>query len=71
MARLEKTFVSKVRRTRSSGISEMGPLSVDRGIAHKGVERPAERHLDVALLEHVQLIDDESVPEAELLALSL
>src|SRR5882672_4146377 len=46
-----------------------GAALSNAGVAQERVERPAHRVLDVTLVEHVQLVDDELVAEAELLYL--
>src|SRR6266550_1641218 len=41
-----------------------------RGITDKSVEWPAERFFDVALVEHIQLVDRECVAEPKFIGLS-
>ena len=71
MARLEKTFVSNVRRTRSTGISEIGPPSPIAALLTKVSNGQWSACLMSRSSSTSSLSTREPVAEAEFLALSL
>jgi len=62
-ARLENTFVSNMRRTTSTGISEMGPPSPIPALLNSVSNGKPIACLTSTLVEHVQLVDDQLVAE--------